>query len=321
MMMLVQIAATVLLLATAAPAIAQKGYPVTINNCGLKYTYTSTPSRVVTLHQGATEVMLALGLEEYMSATAYIDDAIHRRWRTAYRSINTTFRTIPSPQALEAIQPDFLYAAYRSGFTQSSLNYPEWLKDPFLSHKLSPPTNLYPSAFPGPPKGNCTLQYNGTRDSSCLRCFQQLLSCRPDLQSAEIGTFLQETYCEDAQLRVAGTLDVLYKELRNIADIFNVPSRAEQVIANISADFALVKTLLSQNKNIQPFKVLWLDSWDNDTPFVGACCGSPALIMQEAGMVNIAANVGLDTRATDVSEEVTGDDPRTMWSEKSLEVH
>ncbi len=51
MMMLAQLAVVLLLAAAATAVTAQKGYPVTIENCGLKYTYTSTPGRAVTLHQ------------------------------------------------------------------------------------------------------------------------------------------------------------------------------------------------------------------------------------------------------------------------------
>ncbi len=57
--------------------------------------------------------MLALGLSDRMVATAYIDDVIDSKWQTAYDSIQTRWARYPNPTALEAVRPDFLYAAYR----------------------------------------------------------------------------------------------------------------------------------------------------------------------------------------------------------------
>lgn len=45
-------------------------------------------------------------------------------------------------------------------------------------------------------------------------------------------------------------------------------------------------------------KALWLDGWDVDSPFIGACCGSPALIMRKAGLINIADDLGSDRNAS-----------------------
>ena len=55
----------------------------TYTNCGVRNTLTKTPERVVTIHQGATEFMLAMGLEDKMVGTAYIDDSIWPRYAEA----------------------------------------------------------------------------------------------------------------------------------------------------------------------------------------------------------------------------------------------
>lgn len=44
-------------------------YPLTIENCGLKETFTSSPTRVVTIGQHETE-LLALGLEKNIRGTS-----------------------------------------------------------------------------------------------------------------------------------------------------------------------------------------------------------------------------------------------------------
>ena len=59
----------------------------TYTSCGISNTLTQTPSRVVTMNQGVTEFMLAMGLESKMVGTAYLDDAIWPRYKTAYDAI------------------------------------------------------------------------------------------------------------------------------------------------------------------------------------------------------------------------------------------
>ncbi|MDE2815807.1 MAG: hypothetical protein OXK81_03790, partial [Chloroflexota bacterium] len=49
---------------------AAPGYtPVTIENCGFTITYDRPPQRAITLSQEATELMLALGLQDSMVGT------------------------------------------------------------------------------------------------------------------------------------------------------------------------------------------------------------------------------------------------------------
>ena len=64
-------------------------------NCGVKHTLTKTPERVVTVHQGATELMLAMGLEDKMVGTASLDDAIWPRYAEAFHKIPILSATHP----------------------------------------------------------------------------------------------------------------------------------------------------------------------------------------------------------------------------------
>ena len=50
--------------------------PFDLENCGLVQTIEDVPQRAVTMNQGATEVMLALGLEGSMVGHAWLDDEI-----------------------------------------------------------------------------------------------------------------------------------------------------------------------------------------------------------------------------------------------------
>lgn len=96
------------------------GFPVTVQNCGVTTVYESPPERAVTLNQHATEVLLALGLEDRMAGTAYLDDAIRPEYRDAYRDIPVLAKTYPSLERLLTADPDFVYGGYTSAFDPSA---------------------------------------------------------------------------------------------------------------------------------------------------------------------------------------------------------
>lgn len=92
------------------------GFPVSIDNCGSIDTYTKAPTRVVTLNQQATEILLALGLKNNMVGTAWIDDAIQPRFRDAYAAVPVLSARYPSIEVLLAARPDLVYGGFASAF-------------------------------------------------------------------------------------------------------------------------------------------------------------------------------------------------------------
>jgi iron complex transport system substrate-binding protein len=96
-------------------------FPVTIENCGVSTTYAEPPRRVVTMNQAATELLLELGLEDRLVGTAYLDDAILPRLAGIYGRVPVLSRTYPSPEALFAVRPDLVFAAYASAFTDEGV--------------------------------------------------------------------------------------------------------------------------------------------------------------------------------------------------------
>lgn len=93
----------------AAPA---EGSPATVSECDREVTVDAPPERAVTLNQHATEVMLALGLEDRMVGTAYLDDAVLPEYEQAYEDIPVLADEYPSFEDLLAAEPDFVYAGY-----------------------------------------------------------------------------------------------------------------------------------------------------------------------------------------------------------------
>ncbi|MBO2944632.1 ABC transporter substrate-binding protein [Paenibacillus sp. F411] len=55
---------------TSSTALPSSAYPVSIENCGRTLTFDAAPERVVSLWQAPTEMMLALGLEDRITAVA-----------------------------------------------------------------------------------------------------------------------------------------------------------------------------------------------------------------------------------------------------------
>lgn len=95
--------------------------PVVIENMGEKLVFTEPPQRAVALNQHATEVMLALGLEDSMVGTAYLDDQILPEYKEQYDKIPVLSEQYPSQEVFFAANPDFAYAGWKSAFTEKTL--------------------------------------------------------------------------------------------------------------------------------------------------------------------------------------------------------
>ncbi|NDL60299.1 ABC transporter substrate-binding protein [Phytoactinopolyspora mesophila] len=90
--------------------------PSALENCGLSVAVQDPPERAVTMNQAATEVMLALGLQDRMAGTAYMDDEILPELAAAYGEIPVLADSYPSAERLLDAEPDIVYASYPSTF-------------------------------------------------------------------------------------------------------------------------------------------------------------------------------------------------------------
>ncbi|ODT82103.1 MAG: ABC transporter substrate-binding protein [Pelagibacterium sp. SCN 64-44] len=108
----------------AAPALASD---LSIESCETVSSFDAIPSRVVTLNQQSTEIMLALGLEGHLVGTAYLDDAIPERWKAAYDAVPVLAEQYPAREVVLAQNPDFLFAGFNSAFGEKALGaQQEW---------------------------------------------------------------------------------------------------------------------------------------------------------------------------------------------------
>ncbi|MEC2072254.1 ABC transporter substrate-binding protein [Alkalihalophilus marmarensis] len=101
---------------------------VEIENGDQILTISEVPERAVTLNQHVTEVMLALGLEDHMIGTAYLDDEVLPEWREAYESIPVLAEQYPSQEVFLDAEPDFAYAGWSSAFNEEAIGSIDQLK-------------------------------------------------------------------------------------------------------------------------------------------------------------------------------------------------
>lgn len=131
---------------------------------------------------------------------------------------------------------------------------------------------------------------------------------RPELLELGIRSYLSEVACVDESLRPEkATFEVVFDEIRDIGAIFGVADRAEALIADMQAQLDAVLATVNEAGAGEPVTIFWYDSGD-DEPFVGACCGTPGMIIDAVGAQNIFDDA--DGNWASVSwEEVIARDP------------
>jgi len=111
------LAAVVLSGCASAPAASSVPHKsTTIDSCGLPLTITGAPKRAISLEQGATEVMLALGLQSSMIGTAYLSAPVADKWADAYAKIPVLSALYPNTEQVREQSPDFVYSMRASAF-------------------------------------------------------------------------------------------------------------------------------------------------------------------------------------------------------------
>merc|ERR1719356_2345983 len=242
-------------------------YPVGISNCGVKSWIEEQPTRAVTMNQGTTEIMLALGLSDHMVGTAYLDDYIWPELEDDYKKVPVLNDTYPTIEELMAVEPDFVYASYSSAFRTDRLNYTKLVDD------------------------ECSLVVEHSSGENRTHC-------REELHAVGIQTYLQTPYCElNVHRPVETTLSTLYDEIWDIASIFNVYNSARLLVDSIEGHFRDAAAVAAKAaSDVPPISVLWLDGWDTSTPFVGACFGAIQKILDKSGAKHIFEDQGVEEK-------------------------
>ena len=245
------------------------------------------------MNQGMTEFMLAMGLEGHMAATAYLDDSIWPKYEAQYNAIPVLAKGYPTDAQLMDVDADFLMANYKSAFSEKP-------------RSNTSDSGIFTNATVGPCEGvNSDFFPAGSNKTTSYG------TCRPQLHAAGIGTWLETTYCEDSALQPpTATEETVYQAITQIGQIFNVPSVAAQLNAEIKNDFALAKqTVQSTGHALTAILVDGVECKVDgvkkpNTLFVGAGKGSVNMIMQAAGFTNLFAEKEGSYACVDASEVI-----------------
>jgi iron complex transport system substrate-binding protein len=108
---------------------------------------------------------------------------------------------------------------------------------------------------------------------------------RETLAKLGVGTYVAPAACKDeGYMPNPLTFDEVFREFEEAGDIFGVPDAAADLVASQRAELDAIEP------NGDGLTALWYSS-GTETPFVGAGIGAPQMIMQAAGLENIAADV------------------------------
>lgn len=128
---------------------------------------------------------------------------------------------------------------------------------------------------------------------------------RATLEGLGIGTYVSPAACKEPEYMPDPlTFDDVDDEIREVAGIFGVQDRAEELIAQEH------ETLSSVTPPVAETTALWYSS-GTDTPYVGAGIGAPQMMMDAAGLTNIFADVH-DTWTSAGWESIVAADPSVI---------
>lgn len=250
-------AALLLVLAgcAASPASNGAGDPpaasassVAVDNCGIDVPLGQAPERIVTVKSAATEMVLALGLENRIVATAFLDGPVPADLAPEGEPLPVLSESVPSQESVLALEPDFVYAGWESVLTADSVGD------------------------------------------------------RRFLASLGIGSYVSPSACRGEEHRPGklGFEDV-FDDITEAGAVFGAPEAAADLVAQ-------QRELLG---SVAPARegatALWYSS-GTDVPYVGAGTGAPQMILEELGLVNVAADVE-DSWASLSWEAVVAADP------------
>ena len=126
--------------ATGSASAAGSAAPsaISLTNCGRTITLDKPATRAITLNQGATEDVLAVGMQKSLVGTAYLDGAIPTKWQSAYNSVKVLAKEYPDKETFLAAKPDFAFASFSSAFTDKAVGTRDALAKQGIGTYISP---------------------------------------------------------------------------------------------------------------------------------------------------------------------------------------
>lgn len=127
--------------ACGSPAATEAGSAaVSLDNCARKVTVERPPQRAVSLNQGTTELLLALGVADRVVGSATWTEPVREDLVTANKRVPRLSADTPSFEGVLALEPDFVIGLYNAIFTDERVAS----RDRFS--ELGVPTYLSPTS-------------------------------------------------------------------------------------------------------------------------------------------------------------------------------
>ncbi len=114
------------------------GFPLTLDNCGRTVEVTAPPRQAVSLNQGSTEILLALGLADRIAGTASWTDPLPEALAGAGASVPRLAENAPSFERVLDAGPDFVAASFASSLGPGGVATREQFEELGVPTYLSP---------------------------------------------------------------------------------------------------------------------------------------------------------------------------------------
>ena len=169
-------------------------YPLEIENCGQTVVFDKAPERTVALGQNTAEILFMLGLEDRMVGTAFWPNRVLPGYEAAYNKVDVLTVEFPTLESILSKKPDFVPAML---VTLLGPDSKVAKRQDF--EKLGIPTYMSPAA--------CSVEKDTGNASNS--------------KATAVYGIRKELW----------NLDELYKEISDLAQIYDVQDRGEALIA------------------------------------------------------------------------------------------
>lgn len=205
-----------------------------IENCGEQVQLDAPPERVVSLNQGSTEILYALGLGDRMVGTATWTDPVLPEFSEVNRSVPRLADNAPSMEAVLDVEPDFVTGSFGSTLGEGGVAAREQF------HELGVGTYLSPTDCVG--------------------------------KVADSGDGVRETPL---------TPDLLYREITDLATIFDVEQAGDELVADLQRRLDEA----AESVDARGISAMYWFA-NSESPYLAGCCGAPGLISTTLGLEN-----------------------------------
>lgn len=122
----------------------------TIDNCGFSLATSPAPEKVVTIKSTPLELMLALGLEDHIVGSAFLDGPVAEELAPEGWEPNVLAEDLPSQEVLISASPDFVFAGWESNLSTDGVGTREDLLSKGMRTYVAPPACEFGSEITEP---------------------------------------------------------------------------------------------------------------------------------------------------------------------------